>query len=125
MNDSSKGKRRLEGVFVKMPDLKVQKKQGNNPLNGCERKMLRLGIVLMNKPRLLLYDEPLAGLSGDNIKEVVYWLNNIHKNGTTIVIVEHRVKELLDFVDNIIGLKLGKRNIETLNNLETIKTFMV
>lgn len=125
LNDSFEGKKRLEAVYTNMPNLKLHKKQVVNQLSGGERKMLCLGMVLMNKPKLLLYDEPLAGLSGDNIKEVLHWLDAIHKNGTTIVIVEHRVKELLHFVNNIIGLKLGKRNIETLNNIESIKTFMV
>lgn len=125
LNNSSESKKRLNEVLENMPHLDEKRKQVVNQLSGGERKMLTLGMVAMNKPKLLLYDEPLAGLSGDNIEEVLYWLNDIHKRGTTIVIVEHRIKELLSFVDSIIGLKLGKRNIETLNNLETIKTYLL
>lgn len=117
--------KRLNTVFQEIAILNSKRKQVVSELSGGERKLLSLGMVLMNKPKLLLYDEPLAGLSGNNVKEVISLLNNLHKEGTTIVLIEHRIKELLPFVTQLIGLKLGKRNIEELKTLEQIKTFMV
>ncbi len=116
---------RLNIVFEQIPVLNTKRKQIVNELSGGERKLLSLGMVLMNKPKLLLYDEPLAGLSKNNVKEVLNLLLKLHKNGTTIVLIEHRIKELVPFVTQFIGLKLGKRNIEALKTLEHIKTFMV
>lgn len=116
---------RLDTVFEEIPILNNKRKQIVNELSGGERKLLSLGMVLMNKPRLLLYDEPLAGLSGNNVKEVLALLLSLHKKGTTIVLIEHRIKALLPFVTQFIGLKLGKRNAEELNTLDNIKTFMV
>lgn len=69
--------------------------------------MLTLGMVMVNCPKLLLYDEPLAGLSEDNIPEMIMMLSKIREKGTTMMIVEHHVKELLVFVNRILGFKLG------------------
>lgn len=118
-------KARLNAVIEEIPILNNKQKQLVNELSGGERKLLSLGMVLLNKPKLLLYDEPLAGLSGKNVKEVISLLIALHKKGTTIVLIEHRIKELLPFVTQFIGLKLGKRNKSALNTLEHIKTFMV
>lgn len=116
---------RLNAVFEEIPILNSKREQLVNELSGGERKLLSLGMVLLIKPKLLLYDEPLAGLSGDNLKEVISSLVSLHKKGTTIVLIEHRINELLPFVTQFIGLKLGKRNAEELKTLEHIKTFML
>jgi branched-chain amino acid transport system ATP-binding protein len=116
---------RLNTVFEQIPNLNTKRKQLVSELSGGERKLLSSGMVLMNQPKLLLYDEPLAGLSGNNVKEVISLLLAMHKKGTTIVLIEHRIKELLPFVTQFIGLKLGMRNTQELKTLEHIKTFMV
>ena len=82
-------------------------------------------MVLLNKPDLLLYDEPLAGLASDNIDNVIDTLQKIKENGTTLVIIEHRIKEVFPLADKIIGFKLGKVYTENLNTLDNIKRFMV
>jgi len=117
--------KRLNTVFDQIPDFDTKRKQLVSELSGGERKLLSLGMVLINQPKLLLYDEPLAGLSGNNVKEVISLLITMHKKGTTIVLIEHRIKELLPFVTQFIGLKLGRRNTQELKTLEHIKTFMV
>ena len=115
----------MNRVFGDMSILQDKRRQVVSKLSGGERKLLSLGMALMNKPKLLLYDEPLAGLSSNNIKVVLNWLKIIKESGTTLVIIEHRIKELMDLADRIVGLKLGKRNAESLGNLENIKTFMI
>lgn len=125
LNDKAKAQNRLEDVFTKLPVLKEKYRQTADRLSGGERKMLSLGMMLANKPKLLLYDEPLAGLSGQNVEFMVYWLNYLKQNGTTLVLIEHRIKELINLSDKIIGLKLGTLTTENLNDLETIKQFLV
>jgi len=124
-NNKSLKEERLNEVFEQIPSLNTNRKQLVIELSGGERKLLSLGMALMNQPKLLLYDEPLAGLSGANVKEVISLLLTLHKKGTTIVLIEHRIKELFPFVTQFIGLKLGKRNTEELKTLEHIKTFMI
>ena len=125
LDNKTETQNRLEDVFTKLPVLKEKYKQTADRLSGGERKMLSLGMVLANKPKLLLYDEPLAGLSSLNVELVVHWLDYLKQNGTTLVLVEHRIKELFNFADKIIGLKLGTLTTENLNDLENIKQFLV
>lgn len=125
LNNSAETKKRLEYVFEKISILGVKQKQIVNRLSGGERKQLSLGMILMNRPKLLLYDEPLAGLSGKNIKETIHQLSLIKGAGTTLIIVEHRIKELISFADKVIGLKLGYLQKDNLNDLENIKMFLV
>ena len=125
LNNSAETKKRLEYVFEKIHILEIKQKQIVNRLSGGERKKLSLGMILMNRPKLLLYDEPLAGLSGKNIKETIDQLTLIKEAGTTLIIVEHRIKELISFADMVIGLKLGYLQKEDLTDLENIKMFLV
>ena len=125
LNDSKEHQKRLSKVYGQLNLLKGKRKQRASKLSGGERKFLSLGMVQMKRPRLLLYDEPLAGLSSNNVAVILNWLKKIKENGTTMIIIEHRIKELIEMVDKVIGLKLGKKNTKILNNLEHIKTFMI
>ena len=125
LNVKKESIKRVEKVFAQIDILASKRKQITSKLSGGERKLLSLGMVLANRPKMVLYDEPLAGLSGNNVSLVLKWLKTIKENGTTLVIIEHRIKELIDMADKVVGLKLGRRNTETLDNLERIKSFMV
>mgnify|MGYP001791642973 CR=1 FL=1 len=125
LNNKKESKKRVEEVFAQIGMLANKRKQIASKLSGGERKLLSLGMVLANRPKMVLYDEPLAGLSGNNVSMVLRWLHATKENGTTLVIIEHRIKELLSMTNKVVGLKLGRRNIETLDNLERIKSFMI
>lgn len=125
LKDNQEIKKRTNQVLAEMTDLHKRKGQLAGKLSGGERKLLSLAMVLVNRPRLLLYDEPLAGVSEENIPMVLDWLDKIHQDDTTMVIVEHRVKELINFADRVIGLKLGHLHTEKLKTLDNIKEIMV
>lgn len=123
--DKKKTVKLLQDVLAQVPLLKQKIKQEVSSLSGGERKLLSLGMALLNKPKVLLFDEPLASLSGENVKMLIGYLTQIKENGTTLVLIEHRVKELLQFADRIIGLKLGHINKQKLNTLDNIKTLLI
>lgn len=125
LNNRKEMNKSIEEVFAQINILAENKKQVASQLSGGERKLLSMGMVLANRPKLLLYDEPLAGLSGNNVSMVLNRLQVIKDNGTTLVIIEHRIKELMAFVDKVVGLKLGQRNTEALDNIDRIKSFMI
>jgi len=78
-------------------------------LSGGERQLLTLAIATLHQPKMILFDEPFTGLSGKNLTFVAENLKNINQqNGITLLIVEHRVKEVSGFANRVIGLKLGK-----------------
>lgn len=125
LNDKKEAKNRVAEMFPQITALESKKNQLASKLSGGERKLLSLGMVLVNRPRIVLYDEPLAGLSGNNIVAVSAWLERMKLNGTTLVLIEHRIKELLKIADKVVGLKLGRTNRGKLENLERIKSFIL
>ncbi|MCD6358943.1 MAG: ABC transporter ATP-binding protein [Dehalococcoidia bacterium] len=66
-------------------------------LSGGQRKLLELAKVLMAKPTLLLLDEPAAGINPVLAKKIFRKLNEISRNGTTFLIIEHRLDLLFEF----------------------------
>ncbi len=125
LSNKQERKQRLTDILGQMPILKSKSQQLASQLSGGERKMVSLAMALLNKPQLLLFDEPLAGLSEDNIGMVIKWLDAIKKGGTTLVLVEHRTKKLINFVDKTIGLRLGRLYTDNLQTINDIQTFMI
>jgi len=125
LNNKKETSNRVQEVYSQIDILANNKKQIAAQLSGGERKLLSLGTVLANRPKMVLYDEPLAGLSGNNVSMVLKWLQAIKENGTTLVIIEHRIKELMAIANKVVGLKLGRRNTEALDNIDRIKSFML
>ena len=112
-------------VMEQMPMLQERKKQLVNRLSGGERKLLSLAMVVANTPKLLLFDEPLAGVSDENVPLVLQWLDKIRQNGVTILVIEHRIQEFFEFADTIVGLKLGQLHTDKLDTINNIKSFMI
>jgi branched-chain amino acid transport system ATP-binding protein len=78
-------------------------------LSGGERQLLTLAMATLHQPKMILVDEPFTGLSPQNITFVIENLRELNaKNGITLMIVEHRVKECSPIANRVIGLKLGK-----------------
>ncbi len=87
--------------------------------------MVSLAMALLNQPKLLLFDEPFAGLSEENTSLVLEYLQKIKQNGTTLIIIEHQIKKLLNFANQVIGLKLGRLHTNNLETLDNIKRFLI
>ncbi len=112
-------------IMEQMPKLQELKKQLVNRLSGGERKQLSLAMVVANTPQLLLLDEPLAGVSDENVPAVLQWLDKIRQNDVTILVIEHRIQEIFEFADTVVGLKLGQLHTDKLDTINNIKSFMI
>ena len=120
LNSRKESAKRIDEVMEEMPLLKERRKQTVGRLSGGERKMLALGMVMVNCPTLILYDEPLAGLSEDKIPDMLCMLNRVREKGTTMIIVEHHVTEMVPFASMIFCMRLGKiveRNIKSVESI--------
>ena len=102
----------LEGVFDIFPVLREKKHQRATTLSGGEIKMLAMGRAMMPEPRLLLLDEPTAGLS-PKLREVVFEkIKDINGTGTTILMVEQNAKKALSISHSGYVLEMGKNRFE-------------
>ncbi len=97
----------LKKIYNLFPILRERRKQRAGTLSSGEQQMLAIGRALMLKPKLLLLDEPSLGLSPNYVNSVFEKLNEINKNGTTILLVEQNVKKALEYANRAYVFKIG------------------
>ena len=85
----------LERVFALFPRLRERATQHGGTLSGGEQQMLAIGRALMARPRLLLLDEPSMGLSPILVKAIFRIIEDINRQGTTILLVEQNARMAL------------------------------
>jgi branched-chain amino acid transport system ATP-binding protein len=98
----------LERVYALFPLLKQRVKQYAGTLSGGERQMLALGRGLMSRPKLLLVDEPSLGLAPLLVQQVLEMIQEINKQGTTILLVEQNARKSLSISDYAYVLQNGE-----------------
>jgi len=72
-------------------------------------RMVATGRAIAAKPKLLLLDEPAAGLSGKDIEALAAAIHNVRSNGTTVLIVEHNMDLIMQLCDHIVVVHLGRK----------------
>jgi ABC-type branched-subunit amino acid transport system ATPase component len=102
----------LSKVFKLLPFLKKKKGQKAGTLSGGERQMLAIGRALMTRPRLLLLDEPSAGLAPNISTSVFDRIKDVHQTGTAIIIVEQDAYQSLRISDRGYVLAMGQNEFE-------------
>ncbi len=85
----------MERVFEQFPRLKERRKQVAGTLSGGEQQMLAMGRALMSNPKLLMLDEPSMGLAPILVEQIFDIIKNLHKAGTTILLVEQNAQAAL------------------------------
>lgn len=97
----------MEAVFERFPILKERKDQDAQTLSGGEQQMLAMGRALMNRPKLLLLDEPSMGLAPIFIREIFKIIQEIQKTGTTVLLIEQNAKMALSISNRAYVLETG------------------
>jgi branched-chain amino acid transport system ATP-binding protein len=98
----------LERVFGLFPRLKERRKQVGGTLSGGEQQMLATARALMAHPRLLLMDEPSMGLAPVLVEAIFDTINQINKEGTTILLVEQNASMALSVANRGYILQTGE-----------------
>jgi len=98
----------LERVYDLFPRLKERRRQVAGTLSGGEQQMLAMGRALMSKPRLMMLDEPSMGLAPILVDQIFDIIRTMHKNGTTILLVEQNAQMALSVADRGYVLETGR-----------------
>lgn len=98
----------MERVYEQFPRLKERHKQIAGTLSGGEQQMLAMGRALMSDPKLLMLDEPSMGLAPILVEQIFDIIKELHKAGTTILLVEQNAQMALSVADRAYVLETGK-----------------
>ena len=98
----------LARVYEQFPRLKERRRQIAGTLSGGEQQMLAMGRALMSKPKLLMMDEPSMGLAPILVEQIFQIIRDLHKAGTTILLVEQNAQMALSVADRAYVLETGK-----------------
>ena len=98
----------LEKVYAQFPRLKERRRQIAGTLSGGEQQMLAIGRALMSHPTLLMLDEPSMGLAPILVEQIFDIIRQLHKEGTTILLVEQNAQMALSVADRAYVMETGK-----------------
>jgi len=99
---------RIDALFAQFPMLGAKRRSAARTLSGGQRQVLAMAMALMVAPRLLLLDEPSAGLSPAAAETLFDTIVDIHRGGTSIVMVEQNAREALMIADRGVVLVDGR-----------------
>lgn len=98
----------IDAQYERFPKLADRRAQLGGTLSGGEQQMLAIGRALLQKPKLLLLDEPSMGLSPVLVQETFETIRGLHESGVTCLLVEQNVNRALDIADFGYVLTSGK-----------------
>jgi branched-chain amino acid transport system ATP-binding protein len=105
LNDDEK---RLEEIYEMFPILKTREQERAQLLSGGEQQMLSLAMAFLSKPKLLMIDELSLGLSPAAVQQLIEVVRQIHKEGTTIIVVEQSVNIALTIAEQAVFMEKGE-----------------
>src|SRR6266852_3265961 len=97
----------LDWVYDLFPRLKDRRSQLAGTMSGGEQQMCAIARALMSRPKVLLMDEPSAGLAPLVVSQVFELVRKIRGEGLTVLIVEQNVQQVLEVVDRAYLLEVG------------------
>jgi len=106
--DGAATRKRIEDVMKRFPILGERRALSAGSLSGGEQQMLAIARGLLARPRLLLLDEPSLGLAPQMVDEVFRAIEEIHKEGTTILLVEQNALRALGVADRAYVIETGR-----------------
>lgn len=111
-NDKGQISAAFDRVYMLFPRLKERIRQQAGTLSGGEQQMLAIGRALMNEPKLLLLDEPSLGLAPNIVLMIFELIQDINKQGVTILLVEQNANMALSVAHRAYVLEIGKISMQ-------------
>ncbi len=111
--DKARIQRKLEENYERFPAIKDRRRSQAGELSGGMQRMVELGRTLMTDPKVILVDEPTAGLAKMLSEEVYQMLVDLRdKEGMTIILVDQEIRQALKIADYVYVLELGRNKFE-------------
>ena len=112
-NDRQRIRRKLDENYERFPALKPRRKSNAGELSGGMQRMVEIGRTLMTDPKLILVDEPTAGLAKLLSEEVYQMLVDLRdRDGLTILLVDQEIRAALKIADYVYVLELGRNKFQ-------------
>ncbi|NLC04088.1 MAG: ABC transporter ATP-binding protein [Tissierellia bacterium] len=111
-NDKAEINKDMQNIYKLFPRLKERSWQKSGTLSGGEQQMLAVGRAMMIRPKVLMMDEPSLGLAPLLVRDIFEIIDEIHKQGNTILLVEQNAKKALEIADYGYVLETGSLVIE-------------
>lgn len=112
-NDRDRIWRKIEENYQRFPILREKRKQNAGQLSGGQQRMVEIGRTLMTDPKLILVDEPTAGLAKLLSDEVYRMLVDLRdRDGLTILLVDQEIRQALKIADYVYVLELGRNKFD-------------
>lgn len=110
--DKARIERKKEEIYARFPVLEERRKSLAGKLSGGQQRMIEVGRTLMTDPKVMLVDEPTAGLAKLLSEEVYQMLVNLRDSGLTILLVDQEIRHALKIADYVYVLELGRNKYE-------------
>ncbi|MCP5100668.1 MAG: ATP-binding cassette domain-containing protein, partial [Chloroflexi bacterium] len=111
--DKTRIRQRIEENYERFPILKEKRRQLAGELSGGQQRMVELGRTLMTDPKVVLVDEPTAGLAKLLSEEVYQMLIDLRdEDGKTIILVDQEIRQALKIADYVYVLELGRNKFD-------------
>ncbi|MCJ7830648.1 MAG: ABC transporter ATP-binding protein [Desulfobacterales bacterium] len=111
--DKKQVRDKIEANYERFPVLRDKRKQITGELSGGQQRMVEIGRTLMADPKMLLVDEPTAGLSKMLAREVYEMLTQLTtRDNLTILLVDQEIRQALKIADYVYVLELGRNKFE-------------
>ena len=103
---------KIATTLDQLPEIKNHLNKSISDLSGGQKQQVALAMGLLHNPKLILFDEPSVGLDTKRFTQVLHIITKLNQQGISILVVEHRIREISQIIHRFLGLRLGRLELD-------------